>query len=229
MSCEDQSLSHSRPKEVVAHWILQSSSLSIRQSSVTVLPRYLKECTFARCVPLTDNGFLTAEFWSAMTSVFLQFIVRPNEDAASAKLSMWSCNASSESAISAQSSAYWNSCSKVVIHLDCDRRRARLKSDPFERKRIDTPEGESEKACMNIAAANMAKRVGARMHPCLTPLLYGISLVSSLSTKILTVMSRCKHFRIATNLGGHPIFFMMTHRALRFTESNALVKSTKAM
>ena len=207
MSCEDQSLSHSRPKEVVAHWILQSSSLSIRQSSVTVLPRYLKECTFARCVPLTDNGFLTAEFWSAMTSVFLQFIVRPNEDAASAKLSMWSCNASSESAISAQSSAYWNSCSKVVIHLDCDRRRARLKSDPFERKRIDTPEGESEKACMNIAAANMAKRVGARMHPCLTPLLYGISLVSSLSTKILTVMSRCKHFRIATNLGGHPIFF----------------------
>ena len=88
MSCEDQSLSHSRPKEVVAHWILQSSYLSIRQSSVTVLPMYLKECTFARCVPLTDNGFLTAEFWSAMTSVFLQFIVRPNEDAASAKLSM---------------------------------------------------------------------------------------------------------------------------------------------
>ena len=69
MSCEDQSLSHSRPKAVVAHWILQSSYLSIRQPSVTVLPRYLKECTFARCVPLTDNVFLTAEFWSAMTSV----------------------------------------------------------------------------------------------------------------------------------------------------------------
>ena len=83
---------------------------------------------------------------------------------------------------------------------------ARLKSDPFERKRIDTPEDDSEKACMNIAAANMAKRVGARMHPCLTPLLYGISLVSSLSTRILTVMYRCKHFRIATNLRGHPIF-----------------------
>ena len=64
VSYEDQSLSHSRPKEVVAHWILQSSYFSIRQSSVTVLPRYLKECTFARCVPLTDNGFLTAEFWS---------------------------------------------------------------------------------------------------------------------------------------------------------------------
>ena len=30
-----------------------------------------------------------------------------------------------------------------------------MKSDPFERKRIDTPEGESEKACTNIAAANM--------------------------------------------------------------------------
>ena len=28
MSCEDQSLSHRRPKEVVAHWILQTSSLS---------------------------------------------------------------------------------------------------------------------------------------------------------------------------------------------------------
>ena len=50
MSCEDQSLSHRRPKEVVAHWILQSSSLSSRQSSVTVLPRYLKERTFARWV-----------------------------------------------------------------------------------------------------------------------------------------------------------------------------------
>ena len=36
-----------------------------------------------------------------------------------------------------------------------------MKSDPFERKRIDTPEGESETACMNIAAANMTKRVGA--------------------------------------------------------------------
>ena len=106
MSCEDQSLSHRRPKEVVAHWILQSSSLSSRQSSVTVLPKYLKVCTFARWVPLTDNGFLTTEFWSARTSVFLQFIVRPNEDAASAKLSMESWNASSESAISAQSSAY---------------------------------------------------------------------------------------------------------------------------
>ena len=57
-------------------------------------------------VPLTDNGLLTAEFRSARISVFLQFIVRPNEDAASAKLSMESCNASSESAISAQSSAY---------------------------------------------------------------------------------------------------------------------------
>ena len=84
MSCEDQSLSHIRPKEVVAHWILQSSSLSSRQTSVTVLPRYLKECrpTFARWVPLTDNGFFNGEFWSARTSVFLQFTVRPNEDAA---------------------------------------------------------------------------------------------------------------------------------------------------
>ena len=169
MSCEDQSLSHRRTKEVVAHWILQSSSLSSRQSYVTVLPRYLKECTLARWVPLTDNGFLTTEFWSASTSVFLQFIVRPNEDAAYMQSYQWNIvMPSSESAISAQSSAYWNSCSKVVIHLDCDRRRARLKSDPFERKRIDTPKGESEKACINIAAANMAKRVGARMHPCLT-------------------------------------------------------------
>ena len=48
-----------------------------------------------------------------------------------------------------------------------------MKSDPFEGKQIDTPEGESEKACMNIAAANMAKRVGARMHPCVTPLCMG--------------------------------------------------------
>ena len=99
MSCEEQSLSHRRPKEVIAHWILQSSSLSSRQSSVTVLPMYLKERTFARWVPLTDNGFLTAEFWSSRTSVFLQFTMRPDEDAASAKLSMESCNASSESAI----------------------------------------------------------------------------------------------------------------------------------
>ena len=68
MSCEDQSLFHRRPKEVVAHWILQSSSLSSRQSYVTVLPRYMKVCTFARWVPLTDNGFLTTEFWSARTS-----------------------------------------------------------------------------------------------------------------------------------------------------------------
>ena len=106
MACEDQSLSQRRPKKVVAHWLLQSRSLSSRQSSVMVLPMYLKECTLARWVPLTDNGFLTAELWSAMTSVFLQFIVRPNEDVAFAKLSMESSNASSESAISAQSSTY---------------------------------------------------------------------------------------------------------------------------
>ena len=60
--------------------------MSNRQSSVMVLPRYLKECTFARWVPFTDNGFLTAEVWSARTSDVLQFIVRPNEDAVSAKL-----------------------------------------------------------------------------------------------------------------------------------------------
>ena len=112
-------------------------------------------------------------------------------------LQSYQCNLvmpSSESAISAQSSAYWKSCSKVVIHLDCGRRRARLKSDPFERKRIETPEGESEKTCINIAAANMTKRVGARMHPCLTPLLYAISLVSSLSTKILTLKGGLKRY-----------------------------------
>ena len=106
ISCEDQSLSRRCPKEVVAHWILQSSSLSSRQLSVTVLPRYLKESTIARWVPLTDNGFLTAEFWSARTSVLLLFIVRPNEDEASLKLPMEACNASAESAISVQSSAY---------------------------------------------------------------------------------------------------------------------------
>ena len=69
-----------------------------------------------------------------------------------------------------------------------------MKSDPFEGKRIETPEGESEKVCMNIAAENMAKRVGARMHPCLRPLLYGISLVSSLSTKILTLKRGLKRY-----------------------------------
>ena len=54
------------------------------------------------------------------------------------------------------------------MHLDCDRKRARLKRDQFDRKLIDTPEAESEKERMKIAAANRAKRVGARMHPYLT-------------------------------------------------------------
>ena len=83
MSCEDQSLSHRRSKEVLAHCILQSSSLSNRQSAETVLPMYLKECTFARAVPLIYNGFLTPEFWSARNPVFVQFVVRQNDEATS--------------------------------------------------------------------------------------------------------------------------------------------------
>ena len=43
------------------------------------------------------------------------------------------------------------------MHLDCDWKPATLNNDPVERKRIETPECASEKACMNIAAANMVK------------------------------------------------------------------------
>ena len=118
---------------------------------------------------MTDNGFLTNEFWSARTSVFLQFIVREMKMQHLQSYQWYHVMPlQSQLLVHNHRRTETRAAINVVIHLDCDRRRARLKSDPFERKRIDTPEGESEKACMNIAAANMAKCVGARMHPCLT-------------------------------------------------------------
>ena len=71
-----------------------------------VLPMCLKECTFASCVLFNNNVFLTVVFRNARTFVFLQFIVRPNEETASANQSMLSSNASSESAIGAQLLTY---------------------------------------------------------------------------------------------------------------------------
>ena len=78
---------------------------------------------------------------------------------------------------------------------------------------------------MNIAAANMVKRVGARMHP--------IIVWDNTGELVAYQNSHChvsmQAFQDSNTFRGTSHFFTMAHRALRFTESNALVKSTKAM
>ena len=78
---------------------------------------------------------------------------------------------------------------------------------------------------MNIAAANMVKRVGARMHPIIVWDNTG-ELVAYQNYNCRVSMQA---FQGSNKCRGTSHFFTMTHRALRFTKSNALVKSTKAM
>ena len=75
---------------------------------------------------------------------------------------------------------------------------------PFERR------ADPEKAVHSVILAGWR-----RMHPCLTIIVWDLT-----GEKILTQLG-------ASTSGSYPIFFMMTHRALRFTESNALVKSKR--
>ena len=220
----------SSPKEVVVHWILQSSSLSNRKSSVTVLPSYLKEYAFARWVPLTDNGFLTTEFWSARTSVFLQFIVRPNEDAESAKLSMESCNASSVGVgylrtiigvlklvqQCCQAFGLWSETSQV------EKRPIRVKAERHTRRRVWE--------CMH---EHCSCKYGEKSWSDDASLFNTIIVWDLTGELVVYQNAHCdvsvQALQDSDKFGGTSHFFIMTHRELPFTESNALVTSTKAM
>ena len=94
---------------------------------------------------------------------------------------------------------------------------------------LDTwiPGSESLKAERSIMLKRKLNSVGARTHPCLTPLVTGNSS-SSLPLTNLAFMPLWKHLIILTTLGGIPIGSML-HSPGRDTVSNALVRSTKTI
>ena len=93
------------------------------------------------------------------------------------KLSMPSYSASSESATRCKMVGLPKLvCSTVVVHLDCDRRRSRLKGDPLKRQLIEKTSRRKHARILQLQ--NVANIVGVRMYPCLTPLLTLLTLMA---------------------------------------------------
>ena len=70
----------------------------------------------------------------------------------------------------AQSSANSSSVTSSAVVFVCARRRRRLNRLPFVRKRIQMSIGRSSFASRSMTLKKMENKMGARTHPCLTPL-----------------------------------------------------------
>ena len=75
----------------------------------------------------------------------------------------------------------------------------------------------------------MPKSVGARTHPCFTPLLIGKGSDEDPSYRMVSFMSSWKDVIILRSLGEHQILSKRVKRPCLLTKSKALVSSMKAM
>ena len=76
-----------------------------------------------------------------------------------------------------------------------------------------------------MAANTMLKRVGARTHPCFTPLVTGNESEVSPLSRTVALMPSCNCRTSAVNFLFQPNFSIICHRPSLQTVSNALVKS----
>ena len=106
------------------------------------------------------------------TSVFLRLKVRLKFFAASEKVLTMCCRASSVWARRAQSSANSSSVMSFSMVFVCTRKCRRSKRTDV-RKRMQIPYGRSSFASRIMMLKKLENNVGARMHPCVTPLEMG--------------------------------------------------------
>ena len=72
-------------------------------------------------------------------------------------------------------------------------------------------------------------RVGAKTHPCFTPLDTGKGSDTQPFSTTRAIMPSWKDLMMLTNFGGQPSLDRMDHRPSRLTVSNAFVRSTNRM
>ena len=130
-------------------------------------------------------------------------------------------------ATKAASSAYSSSQINSRLTFDLARKRERSNNFPEVWQCNITSDG-FEKAHMSSAVKKIAKRVGARTHPCLTRRLIGKRRDLEPLTWTVACMSSWSFSMLLSNVSGQPKRLMIANKADLLTRSKALVKSMNA-
>ena len=217
-----------RPKALLALDRRQEISLSRLPEEARQLPRYVKASTLFSTAPsmVMAGSVLGAPGlgWHK-TSVFLMLTVSPKALAAVEKQSARVCRSSSEWAARAQSSAKRKSRMSASRTFVSAFRRRRSRRRPSVLYLMVMPASVWDSAAESITANSRLKSVGARTHPCFTPLVTGKGSDASPFSITLAIMPSWKDCMALTNFGGQPSLDRMTQRPGLLTVSKALVRS----
>ena len=113
------------------------------------------------------------------------------------------------------------------LTFDFARKRERLSNFPEVRQCNNRVDG-FEKACMSNAVKKITKKVGARMHPCLTSRLIGKRRDLEASTWTVPCMSSWSFRIMLSNVSGQPNRLRIANNPDLRTRSKAFVKSMNA-
>ena len=108
-------------------------------------------------------------------------------------------------------------------------RQPRLKSLPSDLVCRQIPFDAVPKACLKSRAKKILKSIGARTHPCLTPLWMSKGLEELPLNYTVPFMFVWKDLIMLCNSGRQPIFGRIWKRLSLLTRSNAFVRSIKAI
>ncbi len=139
------------------------------------------------------------------------------------------CNSFSSCATRTASSAKSSSLISTLCTLALALRHVRLNRFPSLLVWMYIPSSDWLKAHYNTREKKMPKSVGARTHPCLTPLRIGKGVEYEPSYWTVPCMSSWKDTIILRSLGRHPILWSTAKRPFLLTESKAFVRSMKEM
>ena len=164
--------------------------------------------------------------WDKIT-ILLRLIVVWNSAQALAKElhRLWRVDV--EVVTKAASSACSSSRMNSRLTFDMTRKRERSNNFPEVRQCHNTPDG-FEKARMSSAVKKIAKRVGARTHPCLTPRFIRKRRDLEPLTWTAACMSSWSFSIMLSNVSGQPQRLMFANKPQLLTRSKALVKSMNA-
>ena len=104
-----------------------------------------------------------------------------------------------------------------------------LKSLPSDLVRRYMPSVAVQKACLSITAKTISKSVGARTHPCFTPLRMSNSSDAEPTYTVVPFMPSWKDCMMLKSVGGQPILTIILKWPSLLARSKALGRSMKAM
>ena len=193
-----------------------------------VAPKYVKQLTASKSVPLimTFGGLSTS---LPMSLVSLMLIVRPNSLQACENLLSSSRSSSAVWLTNAVSPANSSSQLRIVLTLVFGLNFAKLNSLPSGLVCREIPSWKSWNAFCRSVEKKIPNSVGARTHPCFTPLVILKGWDEVQSKLIVLWVFSWKDDIMLRSVGGHPIFFKILNHPSLLTKSKALVRSMKAM